>query len=96
MSPSDTVEDDPKILRRVAIKAVADQRAAMKLAADSPTEEHQRAAYRLCVFAARALGTAAEHATTEKPRMLALANEIEAAGIAMRTKLVHTVLGADE
>lgn len=97
------------ILRRVATTAIDDARAAWKKARASPNEKRIRAAFRSCVFAARALRQAAgvlpHHAgpmikEAERPHdaglMIEEAERLDAAAAELLAKLVRIVEGSPQ
>lgn len=79
------------ILRKVASTAVDDARAAWKMARTSPTETHVRAAFRACVFADRALRSAADALPDEAAQMLEEADRIGAAADKLKGQMVRIV-----
>ncbi len=83
------------ILRKVALRAVEDARAAWKKARKTPGERLTRSAFRACVFAARALRQAAEVHPLEAAPMLEEAERIDAAGTKLKAQLARIVEGAD-
>lgn len=90
---------DPKkhaaILRSVAVRALADARSAWTKARKVPGERLTRAAFRACVFAARALRKAAAVLPLEAEQMLDEAERIDRAAADLKAKLVRLVVGAD-
>lgn len=83
------------ILRSVAVRALADARAAWKRASKTPGERLTRAAFRACVFAARALRKAADVHPLEAEQMLEEAGRIDAASRKLNAQLARIVEGAD-
>lgn len=81
------------VLRRVATTAIADARAAWRRAREHPDEKHTREAFRLCVFAARSLRTAAHVLPRDRRAMLAEAKKLEAAADDLKARLVRIVEG---
>lgn len=83
------------ILRKVAHTAVEDARAAWKLARKRPNEKRTRAAFRSCVFAARALRRSADTLPRDREQMIEEAERLDAAAEELKAKLVRLVVGAD-
>lgn len=78
------------ILRKVADRAVEDARAAWRKVTAKPGERNTRAAYRACVFAARAMRQAAQAAPADVAK--AMADEIallDAAALVLKVKLAR-------
>lgn len=80
--------ENPVILRRVAIDALADARAAWKKAKGKPNAKRTRAAYHACTLAARALRRAAKVLPREASRMLDQAELIDSIGANLGAELV--------
>ncbi len=83
------------ILRKVAVRALEDARVAWTKARKTPGERLTRAAFRACVFAARALRKAADVLPLEAEQMLEEAARIDTAGLELKAKLARIVVGAD-
>lgn len=84
------------ILRRVASAAVDDARAAWRKTIGPPNEQRVRAAYRACVFAARALhqyATAPGVPKAEAGQVLAQADRLKATAEQLKAKLVRLAEG---
>lgn len=81
-----------EILCRVAARALGDARKAWRKARATPGEKHTRMAFRTCVFAARALRSAAEVvAQLEAEQMIAVAVSLDAAADELKIKLAHII-----
>lgn len=83
-----STEADAAILRRVAATALDDSRAAWKEAHERPTAASVRAAFRSCVFAARALRRAAGVLPSEAQAMRDAAGRLDVAAGELKAKLV--------
>jgi hypothetical protein len=81
------------ILRRVASTAIDDARAAWRKARASPNEKRIRAAFRSCVFAARALRRAAGVLPHDAPQMIEEAKKLDSAAEELKARLVRIVEG---
>ena len=84
-----SADAEAAILRRVAATALDDCRTAWRTARDSPTVEHVRAAFRACIFAARALRRAASVLPSEAPQLFDAADKVDDAAAELKSKLVR-------
>jgi hypothetical protein len=95
LEPVTSSRDNPAILRRVALVALADARYAWKKARGKPDAKRTRAAYCACVFAARALRRAAAVIPREASRLLEQAEAIDEAAANLGAELVSLEVVAE-
>lgn len=81
--------DDPVILRMVALRALGDARERWRDADARPTETNLRLALSTCVFAARALRRASSANPDEEDEMLDRAMLLDEAAVQMSRRLAQ-------
>lgn len=95
VNPMAKPRESAAILRRVAVMAVRDARAAWMKArpSESPSEATLRKAYRSGVLAARSLRKAAAVSPRDRPAILEEADRVDAAVAELLSRLVRAAEG---